>query len=512
MSNAEFTQTQLSEAFEKYIGLHTSEIARMVNLNSSKLLTKLSTVQLVNNMFKKEGIVIKNSKGNEIMTKTINLEPNGKPEQSMSFEQIDFNNLIREDWENSTFRNKFINTIFLFVVFEFLELKNKKSSREAVFKGVLFWKMPLVTLDNHVKEMWEETKTVISRGIEITEVNRANGIIRSNNLPGIAFNGIAHVRPKAKDGADRVVLPDGQMLTRQAFWLNASYIGEIVSSIPKSIHIKENKVNTYKTMSGNQISQFKDMFREPIYTINDFCEKANNLINNFEEDYFCNNNLEKFAYRIFPHYVLSTKYNSTNEYFDNVIFEKDYFVKENTSIYNTGAFNRRLVNLENRYSLIKIEDDMYITNRKLQSADVKVKCLIDYREKVEKYIEEDRYFNLFSLHQKGFNHELESYGFENLFYESLLQRPGRIKTLKIFKHSLFIKSTREITAEDFINSFFEIDKSIKISQLVSKIHDIYDFEVEESYIIKLIEKTNMFYSKDLKKIYLDKDDFYNEIY
>ena len=37
--------------------------------------------------------------------------------------------------------------------------------------------------------------------------------------------------PKGRDGSDKVILPNGQTITKQCFWLNNTYIAEIISEI-----------------------------------------------------------------------------------------------------------------------------------------------------------------------------------------------------------------------------------------------------------------------------------------
>ena len=48
---------------------------------------------------------------------------------------------------------------------------------------------------------------------------------------GTKFNGVCHIRPKGKDGKDKVMLPDGQMIAKQCYWLNREYIAEIVKDM-----------------------------------------------------------------------------------------------------------------------------------------------------------------------------------------------------------------------------------------------------------------------------------------
>ena len=87
--------------------------------------------------------------------------------------------------------------------------------------------MPEVVIENELKDFWETTKSILKTGVALKPVR--NGV--SNNLPGAKFNGVCHIRPKGKDGTDKVVLPDGQAITKQCYWLNREYIAEIVKDV-----------------------------------------------------------------------------------------------------------------------------------------------------------------------------------------------------------------------------------------------------------------------------------------
>ena len=71
---------------------------------------------------------------------------------------------------------------------------------------------------------------LINGGIDLEPVQQKNRVIVKNNLPKPGHNGLCHIRPKGKDGSDKVPLPDGQMIAKQAFWLDKDYIGKIIQS------------------------------------------------------------------------------------------------------------------------------------------------------------------------------------------------------------------------------------------------------------------------------------------
>lgn len=163
--------------------------------------------------------------------KTVRLEPSGKPRESMSFENIDFHQWTKETWEDSHIRQRFLNTKFLFVVFEYKETKRENPDRELYFKGIKLWNMPYQTIETKIRELWEEVRLKIRTGIDIQYKKHGNKIIETNDLPKSGFNGVAHIRPKGADGKDKVDLPNGQRITKQCYWLNSSYIAEILKEL-----------------------------------------------------------------------------------------------------------------------------------------------------------------------------------------------------------------------------------------------------------------------------------------
>lgn len=217
--------------FEKYIGLTDQEIAQKLSIDY-KPTTKSFVPLLVSSLLGIKGTRLDKieefAKAN-IEFKTVRLEPNGKTKQSMSFETIDFHQWTNGSWEESEIRERFYQTKFLFVIFEFNQTKKENPNRKLYFKGIKLWNMPAPTIEKEIRELWEEVNKVIHEGIQIEYKKRGDKVVEANNLPKINFNGVAHIRPKARNGADKVTLPDGQQITKQCYWLNNSYIADIIT-------------------------------------------------------------------------------------------------------------------------------------------------------------------------------------------------------------------------------------------------------------------------------------------
>lgn len=224
----------LYERFEPYLGMEVSAIAAAVDIPYSKK-NKAINANLVSAILGIKGTKLKDieefSKAN-IQFKTIRLEPNGTPKEHMSFETIDFNRWVLDPFEQSQIYERFEMTRFLFAVFEFRETNKKNPNRKLYLKEIKLWNMPEEHINKYVYPMWEDTRQVLKEGVKLTQTKK--GV--SNNLPGATYNGVVHIRPKAQNAADKVQLPDGQMITKQCYWLDRNYISNL---------LKDNKNDNY---------------------------------------------------------------------------------------------------------------------------------------------------------------------------------------------------------------------------------------------------------------------------
>lgn len=152
-----------------------------------------------------------------IVPKTIRVQFNGTIKESMSFPTFKFTEIIKENWEDSTLRNYLEPTKFMFVIFQ------ENMNREYVFTRVMFWNIPADDLEE-VHRVWERTVQIIKNGVQL----QFDGNVTRNNLPKQSESPVAHVRPHAKDSSDTYPLPDGRVMPKQCFWLNRSYIENVI--------------------------------------------------------------------------------------------------------------------------------------------------------------------------------------------------------------------------------------------------------------------------------------------
>ena len=229
LENTSFEDIILSRLMP-YINESESEIMKKLNITKLSSKNKYSTLGFrmlgIKSNFAEEFI-----KAN-IVVKAIRIEENNSIKESMSFPFFKISELIKEEWEESNIYNHFSETKFLFIIF-------KNINNEYIFKGSQFWNMPLDELETIGKEEWLKVQSIFRNGIQLNPVKQKNRIIVKNNLPGYKDTKIFHVRPHANKsiyiingerfGAGNIntdgdLLPNGDIMTRQCFWLNNSYI------------------------------------------------------------------------------------------------------------------------------------------------------------------------------------------------------------------------------------------------------------------------------------------------
>lgn len=94
----------------------------------------------------------KNLKKQNVVVKTIRIEKNNKIKENMSFPTFKFKELVKEDWDDSTFGNYLRETRFLFVVYKYDQQGDLR------LKGCQFWNIPYNDLEGNVKSVWEKTQ------------------------------------------------------------------------------------------------------------------------------------------------------------------------------------------------------------------------------------------------------------------------------------------------------------------------------------------------------------------
>lgn len=494
--------------FKIFANRNILNIGQEIGLNTNLLSSKLSVATLSNHMFKYLNIDLSLLKSNfNIAVKTIRLKTNGVPKESMSFEQIDFHAVVNENWNSSFLKEKFTDTTFLFVVFEYYET-------ELYFKGLKLWKMPKAIVDNDLQNFWLLLKNKLETGVTLKTVESPNRTITKNDLPSSADSAIMHVRPKAQNAQDTTELPDGQLITKQSYWFNNSFVSTLLSDMPPlqiaSAQVEENKASDYN------YNRIKPLLTKEIYTISEFIQTAQQVFSKFHNFDVHNHELNKIGYKLSPPFITSSAIQSADAYFSQQILSDRYFTVKDEDVWQSPYVKRKLDNMENDYTIFKIEDGLYLTETALQYASINKNEIMSYRESIEDFVEDNQYFTFLSLKREDFQHPVYNYGFDQLFYESLLKRPGRLKSIKLGGQLFFVKTTSKVDIAHFIHSVFikQHETRLSLDDLLEIIEDTFYVKLDfEAFDLSLSSTLlHQYYSKQMKMLFASKNEYLDFIH
>ncbi|MBH1979964.1 DNA mismatch repair protein [Candidatus Saccharibacteria bacterium] len=188
--------------FEPYLGMSVEDIADMLGFYKNGKNDKGYYRNLTMRILGGAKLAAPELDKAGIELKTIRVDINWVPKESMSFPGFKYLDIIEEEWEESVFFSK-IEQKFLFVIYRY------DADDTLRFEGVKYWNMPYEDR-KEAQKVWEETKRRV--------------MIDARKLPGSKESPVAHVRPKGKNKRDVLITPQGTMLPKQCFWLNKGYI------------------------------------------------------------------------------------------------------------------------------------------------------------------------------------------------------------------------------------------------------------------------------------------------
>jgi len=147
----------------------------------------------------------------DLQVKTIRIQKSSKIKESMSFRNIDFFELIKNDeWEESELYHD-VSRRFLFCVF-----REGLGGQGYGFDSAFFWTMPAKDLDE-AHRVWMETR------------KRAKAK-NYNQLPRSKESDVAHVRTKGRNNKDLIKTPNNGLITKRCFWLNRTYVRKLIAA------------------------------------------------------------------------------------------------------------------------------------------------------------------------------------------------------------------------------------------------------------------------------------------
>ena len=201
--------------FSEYVDKTSSDIIKRYYAEKGFLLCKVEAEVQKDSMVKNAiRVNFDVDRGERIRIKTIRLEQSGRPKEAMSFENINYSEILEEDdWYESRLYELFTSR-FLFIVFRNHGTASKSDYR---LEKSFFWTMPYADLLD-AEKYWQNIKD-----------NVAANQIDPKYFYKLADKKKFHVRPKGRNAADTVESPFGGQVKKYCYWFNNDYVSEIVA-------------------------------------------------------------------------------------------------------------------------------------------------------------------------------------------------------------------------------------------------------------------------------------------
>lgn len=169
-----------------------------------------------------------------IVVKAIRIEENGKIKEHMSFPTFVIKELLDEEWETSTFNDYFDQTKFLFMIY-------RQQKDDYVFEGAKFWSLPIVTLEKEAKEDWEKVQNSYNHVEFFPTATKVNNTLPKPKDMNLFFSklhvsktahiisGVRYGKGSTKPERYSDILPNGDRMPIQSFWLNKNFIAKQIA-------------------------------------------------------------------------------------------------------------------------------------------------------------------------------------------------------------------------------------------------------------------------------------------
>ena len=223
-------------------------------------------------------------------------------------------------------------------------------------------------------------------------------------------------------------------------------------------------------------------------------------------------NIKLLNYTMASSCIYSDKFNSLADCVEHFILKGNTFnLNTQPKCRSLAVFYQVFSKLRNNMDIIEFDNGNYINFEKLKSIGLNKNDLYEYQNKVIDYIG-DKYFTVISLKNDGLKYDkLDKLGFDEYFYSSILINNPSIQYRKIQNIYLMKKGEEQFELSDFLIYVMGKLRKIDIYDLCDYIKTQYGLDINRYKIVAITKECSLYYNQITEKVYIDYDEFYNEI-
>lgn len=221
--------------------------------------------------------------------------------------------------------------------------------------------------------------------------------------------------------------------------------------------------------------------------------------------------LKHIGYQMKGYIIYKDCFDSVTSALSSIVMKEDIWRRGSNSIDQSDEMTWYLSSMERARKLVVLESGVYAKTSFLEKKGITIDLLDNYVYSIYNFLPQKGYF---SLNDSQFSHSLIDYGFENIFYERLISTSELFNPVNRSSPSLFAKEIDSpVTVSKFLgNELVNYENGVDIYDYRDDLKNKYNIDFDIYYIQSHLKKSGYFYSKELQKIYIDKENYLDEVY
>lgn len=268
-------------------------------------------------------------------------------------------------------------------------------------------------------------------------------------------------------------------------------------------------------LSEQEYEYMAGELKEDFYFIDDVKDIYKNYFGKDEMDKINPRTLKELHFKVYVNYIIHERYPSAYEFFVDMVSSKDLFSYSDIDrrFSYVQALNQVINEMREKFDILEYEDMKFISfNRiKVVRDDISKNDFTNYILKVGEMIGDDLFFTIHSLKKKGLNDKLHDIGFDEWFNSAIVKNSKKYKFVKTGGNVIFTVLNKQITTVDFIKYVMTIKKSENIYDFCKDLKENYNVDISKDRIVYMIKDTELYYDDIMEKVYINKDEYYDEI-
>ncbi len=332
-----------------------------------------------------------------------------------------------------------------------------------------------------------------------------NILINCNNKEEFIYDKINELSPISVNGVADILCDDyGHK--------KSTMMSYLLSNFEHLIYSGKFYIEHEFKMENHIVDLLKEKFKSDIHMISEVKSVFKEHLGDDSHKYINGLVLEKIGYSIKSGYILSSKYNTIPDYLNDVINNREFLVFEDRRIKNIPAINAVINRLERSLDIIKTDEFRYITRNKLDEIGLTKSVLTALSTEIYDKFRDEDFYNLDMVRLDVDLSMVDDFGFEDVFLESMISSHDKINTLTAAHTKVFTSQFDDINTTKFLELLVYKFGNISVYDLKVYIYEKFNVDFSESKIKDLIKPTDLVYMEIMDKIYVNKDDYYEEVY